>query len=314
MLPEIALELGRQNSVSIPSARLGPEANYVFNGFNDFLDCYHQVGAVVTQADDLSFLAQSYLTRVASEGTLYVEFMLSPDHSIDNGISYHDQIEAVASGIDNAKHKTGIEARLIITSVRHRGPQAAEALAGVVAANPHPKVVGFGLTGNEHAHEVRDFSRAFRIAKDAGLGLTAHAGEWREGQTVRDAIEILKLDRVGHGIRVADSVELLKFAAERGVGFEICLSSNVALGAVADFSNHPIKHLLVAGCRATLATDDPAFFKTSPQLEIERAVNQVGLTVEDVATTVLNGIELAFCDAELKSLLRQRVALHHSDA
>lgn len=314
MLPEIALELGRQNSVSVPSSRLGRDSTFVFKGFHDFLECYHQVGAVVTQAADLAFLAESYLTRVAAEGTLYVEFMLSPDHSIDNGIAYHDQIDAVASGIDQARHRTGIEARLIVTSVRHRGPEGAEALARVVAANPHPKVVGFGLTGNEYAHEVRDFSRAFHIAKEAGLGLTAHAGEWREGQTVRDAIELLKLDRVGHGIRVVESVELLKFAAEREVGFEICLSSNVALGAVGEFSNHPIKQMLAAGCRVTLATDDPGFFKTSPRLEIECAVNQVGLDAEDVAATVRNGIELAFCDAELKSSLRQRVALNHSDA
>lgn len=309
MSPSIAREIARRNSLQVTPSRLDENDEYRFGSFHDFLDCYHEVGSVVTQAVDLGRLTEDYLTRVAAEGTVYVEFMLSPDHSIENGITYEAQIEAISEGAARAKLSSGIEARLIITCVRHRGGDAAVALAKRVVANPHPLVVGFGMTGNEFEFSPHEFARAFSLAGEGGLGLTAHTGEWLDGQSVYETVNALDLRRVGHGIAVGADTRLMEYFARRGTGFEVCISSNISLGAASNFQDHPVKKMMAAGCNVTFATDDPAFFKTTPQEEISRACGMVGISAEQAISSVLGGIDMSFCHDHLKVALRKRLAL-----
>jgi adenosine deaminase len=309
MLPATASLFSRRNEVPIAAARLDAQFGYVFSGFDDFLACYDEVGRVVRQGRDLTELAANYLHAVAAEGTMYVEFMVSPDHSMDNGIPYLEQIDAIAEGIRSAEASADISAAIIVTCVRHRGPEAALRLADSVAGNPHPLVVGFGMTGDENSYEVRDFAPAFSLARAAGLGLTAHAGEWRSADTVLEAVEVLGLSRVGHGVAVAESDEAIRVLAAKHVGYEVCISSNTLLGAVPDRSMHPLITMMRKGCRITLATDDPAFFSTSPFREMEIA-QTLGATRGDLVATVRNGIEMSFaCKSVKAGLLRKIGAL-----
>jgi adenosine deaminase len=307
MLPATASLLSRRNGVPIATARLDAQFGYVFSGFDDFLACYDEVGRVVKRGRDLSELAANYLRAVAAEGTIYVEFMVSPDHSIDNGIPYLEQIDAIAEGIRSAEASADISAAIIITCVRHRGPEAARRLAEVVTANPHPLVVGFGMTGDENSYETQDFAGAFSLAKDAGLGLTAHAGEWRSAETVVEAVEVLGLSRVGHGVAVAESDDAIRTLAAKRVGYEICISSNVLLGAVPHRSMHPFITMMRKGCQITLATDDPAFFGTSPLREMEIA-QTLGATRGDLVATVRNGIEMSFASKSVRANLLRKIS------
>ena len=269
--PDTARHFATKNEVILSSALFAANGGYCWRDFDEFLQVYDSIGQVIRTPSDLYVLAKNYLTRCAADGTVYVEFMLSPSHSAKNGIPYKDQVLAVAKAISEARSVCGIEARLIVTCVRHQGPSEALELAELVAENPHPVVVGFGLTGNERLFDVAEFSGAFMVAREAGLGLTAHTGEWAHAQSVLHSIEELGLTRVGHGIKAVEDDKVLSELSDRGIGFEVCLSSNMALGLFRTFEEHPLQKLIAAGCKVSLATDDSAYFMTSPANEYQLA-------------------------------------------
>jgi len=264
--PCFARRLASRNRALLQAA-LSPTGNYVWTDFADFLRTYDAVAAVVHSAGDLEEVAFKYLAASAIAGTIYVEFMLSPPDLLRNGISYPDQLAALKAAWERSREQFGIESRLIVTCVRHLGPAAAVQAASLASSIPHPYVVGFGLTGDEHQYDVNDFSPAFQIARDAGLRLTAHAGEHCAASSIRKAIESLMLDRVGHGIRAPQDPSVMSFLTERGIGLEICVSSNLGLGLFVSPADHPLPQIIAAGIPVSLGTDDPAFFSTSPDRE-----------------------------------------------
>lgn len=238
---------------------------------------------------------------------MYVEFMLSPNHSMTNGISYPDQISAIAEAIAALRQETGIEANLIVTSVRHRGAREATALAELVVDNLNTIVVGFGLTGNEHYGDIADFSAAFSIAHQAGLGLTAHTGEWLDARSIVRTVDALGLSRVGHGVAAANDPAILRDLVDRGIGFEICISSNVALGLFDEPEHHVLPAMIDAGCKISLCTDDAAYFGTSPASERAIAAHRLGLSQAQLDCILRDSIEMAFCDEATKEKLKQSI-------
>lgn len=305
--PDTAKFIAKRNNVHLPTSHIGDSGQYVWRNFQDFLTVYDLVGKVVRRSEDLFYLAKKYLLDCASQGTVYVEFMLSPDHSIENGISYGEQIGAVAGAIADAKSISGIEGRLIVTCVRHRGPEVATELAEIVAENPSPIVVGFGMTGNERRFDAAEFEAAFMVAGEAGLGLTAHTGEWCNARSVLHSVEKLGLERVGHGVRAVEDPAILNELVAREVGFEVCLSSNVAMGICKSIEYHPLPRLIDAGCRVSLGSDDPAYFCTNPANEYRLAAEIMGLPACQMRQLTEYAIEMAFCDADTKRALRERL-------
>jgi adenosine deaminase len=227
LTPSTAKELARKHKVPLPSALIREDTHYTWKNFDEFLNVYDLIGHVIREPEDLCRVTEEYLRRSAAEGTIYAELMLSPDHSERNGIPFDEQVKGVSFGIANAKSACGIDARLIITCVRHAGPDAAIELAEKVVRQASPVVVGFGLTGDERRFPVHEFAGAFLVAREAGLGLTAHTGEWLDASSVLDSVNSLSLSRVGHGIRAVEDGDVLKELVEREIGFEVCLSSNV---------------------------------------------------------------------------------------
>jgi adenosine deaminase len=302
--PDLARRLSEKNGVAIPGGVIGSDGSYVWTDFTDFLSVYDRIGSLVAGPDDLCLIAQQYLVACAAEGSIYVELMLSPAHSIRNGIAYAEQIEGVAAGIQAAREATGIEAGLVVTCVRHRGPEEALRIAELAAQHPHEAVVGFGMTGDERRFTPDEFGPAFRLAADSGLKRTAHAGEWLDARSVLHTVEVLDLDRIGHGIRAAEDSGVLAELAARELGFEVCLSSNVRLGVVASIERHPLPAMLEAGCRVSLATDDPAYFDTTPSKEYRIAATLLGIDYSELARITHNAIMTGFCKAEVKASLR----------
>jgi adenosine deaminase len=302
-----ALDMGRRNNVHVVTGNFTSIGGYAWSNFEGFLTVYDQVGRVVRTADDLYRLATSYLDRCALQGTIYVEFMLSPGHSVENGISFQGQLDAMTSAFEDARNRTGIEGGLIVTCVRHRGSDEAVSVAESVVANMSPSVVGFGLTGNEELFDAAEFKGAFQIAGDAGLGLTAHTGEWCDAASVLHTVKELNLARVGHGIRAIEDDAVIKELVALGIGFEVCLSSNLALAASGSVSAHPLIRMIEAGCKISLATDDPAFFGTSPIKEYELAHEAFSLTDDQLFQISLNAVDMSFCKPAIKSLLRDKI-------
>lgn len=247
-----------------------------------------------------------YLRSVAMGGTRYVEFMISPGHSIANGIPFPAQVSAISDAIEQAQEEFGVDACIIVTCVRHRGPEEALEVAELATSTRNPYVRGFGLTGNERMFEIDEFKGAFLIAETSGFGLTAHAGEWMPAATVLKAVNTLNLNRIGHGISVVDDADILAELAERNIGFEVCLSSNVKLSACESYDLHPARKLIDAGCAVTFSTDDPAYFQTSPENEMLIAVRHLKLSITEQWKVFDDSVNMAFCDAKTKERIRRQ--------
>jgi len=312
--PATARLLADRNGLALPPDIFDEDHTmYCWSNFTEFLRTYDKVGSVIRNAADLEWIAERYLLESAKEGTLYVEFMLSPFHLMAAGIPYNDQLLAVSAASDRAREVSGIECRLIPTCVRHHGPEIAFEVAELVAKHRHPIVVGFGMTGDERQYNASDFVYAFRRAKDAGLKLTAHAGEFRGAESVEESVRRLQLNRVGHGVRSIENPRVIEMLQSSGAGLEVCISSNVALGLYSSAQEHPFEQLRKAGCLVTLATDDPAYFATSPQNEYLIAANAFSLSEVDCKQITLNAIDAAFCSDETKVHLRRLLdEQHHS--
>lgn len=300
LVRETVIFLAERNAVSIPDAILA-DARYGWHNFATFLKAYDLVTSVVKSATDLEVIAASYLKRCAEQGCRYVEFMLSPPDLARTGVPFDDQLKALSSAADRAAEEWGVHSRLIATAVRHLGPAAAIEAARMATSIQSNMLVGFGLTGDEHMYSVGEFAEAFRIARGEGLRATAHAGEHRPADTIIQAIEMLGLERVGHGIRAVESQGIMRQLAEARMPLEVCLGSNLALGLCRSVTRHPVGILADAGCTIVLGTDDPGFFDTD--IAKEHALALQANPRLGVKTVSANAIDAAFCDQHTKAVL-----------
>jgi adenosine deaminase len=267
------------------------------------LNCYDKAAAAIKSIDDYRAVTYDYLRRCAAEDVIYVETFSSPDHAAAAGMSYTDHLEGIAAGIDDARRDFDIECRIIVTCVRHLGPEKAIAVAKHVIQNPHPYVVGFGMGGDEAMYHPSDFVPAFNLVHGSGLPTTNHAGEFGGPQSVRDTLDNLPVSRIGHGVRSIEDPELVAELADRKITLEICPGSNIATGLYDNYQSHPINRLINAGCLVTISSDDPPFFATSVGEEYERTAKAFNWSEELLTQITLNAVNAAFCDPSLKEKL-----------
>lgn len=267
----------------ILNAALWAAKGYGWHDFTSFLRAYDHIASVIVTAQDLEEVAYDYLFRSAQLGTTYVEFMLSPPDLMRVGVAFDDQLAALSAARERALESHGIDCRMIATAVRHLGAAAAIQAAKIAAGRRHDILVGFGLTGDERMFPVRDFKEAFSIAKSEGLRATAHAGEHLGPDTIIEAIETLGLERVGHGVRAAESESVMRQLTSAKVPLEVCLTSNLALNLYPSIGKHPVGRLAAAGCVIALGTDDPSFFSTDIEAEYKLAAD-VGLSALDITS------------------------------
>ncbi|WEX09569.1 adenosine deaminase [Chelativorans sp. AA-79] len=281
---------------------------YYWHDFTSFLLAYDRAASLFRSPEDYALLAESYLTELAAQGAIYSEFLTSPDHAERAGLSPQAYTEALGEGMARAKAATGIESRMIVTGVRHFGPEAIEKAARFAASCGHPLVTGFGVAGDERIGHPRDFVRAFATAREAGLGVTIHAGEFGGADSVAAALDHIHPSRIGHGVRAIESLDLVRRIADEGVVLEACPVSNVVLRVFPDFARHPFPQLRAAGCRVTLNSDDPPHFHTSLAREYAVAAEHFGLGDAALAAITRTAIEAAFMDEKTRAVLLARLA------
>jgi adenosine deaminase len=321
MIPKAELHCHIEGAVDVPLAKsqaskygidisgiLDSAGGYYWTDFTSFLAAYDLVASLIRTPQDYALLGESHYCNLANQGCIYGEIFVSPEHAERIGCSYGELIEAIADGMDAARLKTGIEGRMIVTGVRHMGVQSVEEAARSAAAQPHRLVSGFGLAGDERVGHPSDFSRAFAIARDAGLELTAHAGEFRGPQSVRDTLDCLQVRRIGHGVRSIEDRELVKRMASEGIVFEVCPASNLALGLYRDIHAHPLRALHEAGCIVAVNSDDPPHFHTSISNEYDLA-RQVFGDEAILRQLTVNAIKAAFVDGDTRTRLLEKCEL-----
>jgi adenosine deaminase len=280
---------------------------YLWNDFAEFLVSYDKVSEVYRTEEDYALLTETYLEELASIGTIYSELIVSPDHGERIGLGADAYMAGVSAGILSAKEKTGIEARLIVTGERHFGPERVIRAAEYAAKSDNPLITGFNMAGEERMGRVADYARAFDIAREAGLGITIHAGEVCGAFSVADAVDLVKPARIGHGVRAIEDGELVKRLADLGTVLEVCPGSNIALKVFPDFASHPLRRLKEAGVRVTISSDDPPFFHTSLKREYELASEAFGFSDAEINEMTRTGIEAAFVDEATRKALLAKI-------
>ena len=311
--PDLVRRIAARNGLDIPQGIFAAPDRFAWRDFLDFLNTYNLVCSVIRSGEDYRDITYEYLSSCAQGGAIYVELTASVDHSRIAGIDDAEHWEGIAAGIDDARADHGIEARVLSVAVRNYGVERAVEIAELTAARPHPYVVGFSLAGDEAGYPPEPFLEAYRIAADAGLGCTVHAGEWAGPDSVRGALE-LPVTRIAHGVRAIEDPALVQELARRQVTLEVCPTSNVVLGVFASYEEHPFPVLREAGIPLTLGSDDPPYFGASVAGEYAIAGERFGLSDEELLGVTRTAIEASFAEPALRDLLLTRLANSHGSS
>lgn len=284
------------------------EGGYRYKDFWDFLKVYEAATSVLTTPEDYGRLTRAVLAESAASGVIYTEAFLSPDFCGGRDVAaWRDYLAAIRAAAAEAERQDGIVMRGIVTPIRHFGPEKARETARCAAETAGDWLTGFGLAGDEKVGRPKDFAWSFDAAREAGLGLTCHAGEWGGPESVRDAIRDLRVVRIGHGVRAIEDLALVDAIAEAGVVLETCPGSNVALGLYPSFRAHPIERLMERGVRVTVSTDDPPFFHTTMEREYAALAEAFDWDEGVFAGLARTAAEAAFCDAGTRGNILKRL-------
>lgn len=303
--PTLALTQARKYGVD-PSTFMR-DGTYAWTDFAEFIKAYDRVAALFRTEEDYALLTETYLRELAAVNTIYSEIIVSPDHGDRIGLGADTYLAGITAGIEAAKAATGIEARILVTGERHFGPESVIAAAEYAARSNNQLITGFNMAGEERMGRVADYARAFDIAREAGLGLTLHAGEVCGAFSVTDALDLVKPARIGHGVRAIEDPELVRRLADLGTVLEVCPGSNIALKVFPDFASHPLRKFHEAGVKVCINSDDPPFFGTSLAQEYDWASSEFGFTDAEVDGMTRTAIEAAFVDGETRARLLARL-------
>jgi adenosine deaminase len=305
--PDLVRRIAARNGLEVPEGVFAAPDRFAWRDFLDFLNTYNMAASVIRTGQDYRDVAYEYLAACARDATIYVELTASVDHARLAGLSDAEHWEGIAAGIDDARRDHGIEARILSVAVRNFGVERAIEIAEHTASRPHPYVVGFSLAGDEAGYPPEPYGEAYRIAADAGLGCTVHAGEWAGADSVRGALE-LPVTRISHGVRAIEDPALVDELARRKITLEVCPTSNVALGVFPSFEEHPFPVLREAGIPLTLGSDDPPYFGASVGGEYAIAREHFGLSDDELVGITRTAVEASFAEPALRDQLLTRVA------
>lgn len=258
--PELMFALAERNGVAIPFASVEEvRAAYKFADLQSFLDIYYAGAAVLIEEGDFRDLALAYFDRVAADGVVHAEIFFDPQTHTHRGIAFDTVMRGLLAGIAVAESKHGMTVGLIMSYLRHLDEE--DALATLAMAEPWlDRLVGVGLDSSENGNPPAKFARVFAASRQRGLKLCCHAGEEGPPAYVREALDILAVDRIDHGNRSLEDPALVDRLAASQMTLTVCPLSNVALRNVDRLEDHPIDRMLDLGLRATIHSDDPAYF------------------------------------------------------
>jgi adenosine deaminase/aminodeoxyfutalosine deaminase len=255
-----------------------------FTDFAGFIVCFKFVAQRLKGRADYALITRRMIESFARQGIGYAEVTLGAGVILWRGFDFDDVWRAIREAEKTACAKTGVEIRWNLDAIRQFGPDHVMDVARVAARYVGDGAISFGIGGDEVGGPANGFADAYRYARDAGLRLTAHAGETDGPESIRAALAI-GAERIGHGIRAADDPDLMRLLREEDIPLEVSITSNVKTGAVASLEAHPLRRLIDAGVPVTLNPDDPGLFETTLAREFEIARTVFGLSEGEIETT-----------------------------
>ncbi|HET6524697.1 adenosine deaminase [Sphingopyxis sp.] len=294
--PELMFELAQRNQVAIPFASVEEvRAAYAFSNLQDFLDIYYQGMGVLHREQDFYDLTAAYLARANADNVRHVEIFFDPQGHTERGVAFGTVIAGIVRALDDAAASYGMTSKLIMCFLRHLSE--AEAEATLDAALPYlDRIDGVGLDSSEVGHPPSKFERVFVRAKGLGLKIVAHAGEEGPPDYVREALDLLKVDRIDHGNRSLEDPALVARLAAEGVTLTVCPLSNLKLCVVDDIADHPLRAMLDAGLKATVNSDDPSYFCGYVNANYHAVADALDLSKAELVTLARNSFTGSFLD------------------
>lgn len=299
--PEQMFSFAKRNGIAIPFRTVEEvRAAYSFENLQDFLDIYYAGANVLQTEQDFYELTMAYLARAAADGAVHAEMFFDPQTHTGRGIPFSVVADGILAAMTDGEKKFGVTSALILCILRHLSEE--EGFAAFEEAEPYyGRLLGIGLDSSELGYPPGKFARLFAAARVAGLHVVAHAGEEGPAAYVAEALDVLKIERIDHGNRALDDPVLVRRLAERQIALTVCPLSNLKLCVVPNLAEHPLKRMLALGLRATVNSDDPAYFGGYLLDNYLAVADALELTKVELATLARNSILGSFLLDETKA-------------
>jgi len=302
--PALAFSLGQRNGVTLPYTSVAEmRTAYSFTDLQSFLDIYYAACSVLLTEQDFYDLTWDYLQRARADNVRHVEPFFDPQTHTARGVPFRTALDGVSRALGDARARLGITSRLILCFLRDL--PAADAMRTLEEALAYPgRVDGVGLDSTEVGNPPAKFAEVYRRAREAGLRLVAHAGEEGPPSYIADALDLLCVERIDHGVRCLEDLALVDRLVRDRICLTVCPNSNVALRVFDTMANHPLRRMLDAGLAVTVNSDDPAYFGGYIGENYRAVAEALDLSAEQLVTLASNAIEGSFAEEGRKRELR----------
>lgn len=295
--PEAMFAMAQRNGIALPyTSAEEVRAAYAFSRLQDFLDIYYAGAQVLLTEEDFFDLAMAYFRRAAADNVRHAEIFFDPQTHTDRGVPFAVVADGLLRAMRQAEAEFGLTSKLILCFLRHLDEHAA--FATLKMAEPYlDRIAAVGLDSSEIGHPPSKFARVFAAAGERGLRRVAHAGEEGPPAYVYEALDVLLVDRIDHGNRALEDDALVRRLVGEGRTLTVCPLSNLKLCVVNDLKDHPLKRMLALRLRATVNSDDPAYFGGYVNENFKAIAAAVGLTRDEAITLAKNSFCGSFLDA-----------------
>jgi len=295
--PELIFALAERNGIALPYAGIDAlREAYAFTNLQSFLDIYYAGAGVLQQEQDFYDMARSYLDRAAADNVTRAEIFFDPQTHTDRGVGFGAVIKGLHRACIDAKARSGVDAALIMCFLRHL-PEAA-AFATLEQALPYRDLfIGIGLDSSEVGHPPEKFARVFARCRELGFRLVAHAGEEGPPAYIWTALDLLKVERIDHGVQAIGDAALMQRLARDRIALTVCPLSNQRLCVFPDLAGHNLGRMLAQGVAVTVNSDDPAYFGGYINDNFTQTFAALGLGAEEAYALAANSFEASFIDA-----------------
>ena len=298
--PELIFALAQRNGVTVPYADIEAlRSAYAFTNLQSFLDIYYAGASVLRTSQDFYDMAQAYFVKAAADNVVHTELFFDPQTHTARGVSMETVIDGLHRACVDAQNDVGVSASLIMCFLRHLSEE--EAFETLEQALPfRDKIIGIGLDSGEVGNPPEKFARVFARCRELGFHLVAHAGEEGPPAYVWTALDVLKVERIDHGVQSSKDAALMQRLAKDRIALTVCPLSNLKLCVFPDLASHNLHQLLDAGLAATVNSDDPAYFGGYMNDNFVRTFAATGLSAQHAYTLGKNSFEASFIDAAAK--------------
>jgi len=304
--PELMFSLALRNGVSLPYETVEDlRQAYNFSDLQSFLDIYYAGASVLLLEQDFFDMTWAYLEKIHTQNVCHTELFFDPQTHTDRGVSFDTVVSGISRALEQAQAELGISSRLIMCFLRHLSEEAAQVTLDQ-ALQYKNKIYAVGLDSAEMGHPPEKFINVFERAKKEGFLTVAHAGEEGPPEYIYQAIELLGVSRIDHGVRCSENTDLVALLKESQMPLTVCPLSNVKLCVVDELKNHNLKKLLNTGLCITINSDDPAYFGGYMYENFIACEQALSLSKSEFSQLSRNAILASFADdARKESLLHE---------